>query len=359
MRLTPLALAAATAVLRWAAPAHAAPFDARLVTADAKWVLHVDVDAARDSAVGRAVQDKLAADPHYADVVRQCAAAGVRVPQDVHDVTLYDRTPAAEDAPIFVVHATVDRAKLTAKLRGEPGTAAHPYKAYDILAFGNDQRTLLAFHDDATVVVAQTEANLTAALDALDGTAAMPAAGGPLTTAAVTPATRPAVAAGDRPLVFFALADLAGLMPVGAAVPGPFKQLSAACVTVTEAGPAVLVRANLTAATPAAADQLRRTADGLRAVLALSADGGPDADPKMAIAKALVRQVALGQADRTVTADLSVPVEQVRHAIDAAKLTVDDKAGRPASTGVSVGVNVAGPTTRPAAAAAAAAAVGH
>jgi hypothetical protein len=104
-----LSLAAALALTGVAA---AAPLDAKAVPADAKWVVHVDVDALAKSETWKLVEPRLAARPNYgkskAEIERLFAA---QLPRDLRDVTLFGPGAGEADA-VVVVRAAVDQERV-------------------------------------------------------------------------------------------------------------------------------------------------------------------------------------------------------------------------------------------------------
>ena len=109
-----VAVFAALALL--AAVGQAAPFDSKNVAADAKWVVHVDVDAVRDSKV---VQNAFTTWPilkdhsgkHF-DMIRD--KIGVDLRKDLHGVTIYGRDTDKKNG-VAIVFATVNQQLLLDK----------------------------------------------------------------------------------------------------------------------------------------------------------------------------------------------------------------------------------------------------
>ena len=332
-------LAAAAVLLAAIAPAaRGDPFDRRHVPADARWVVHLDVDAARPTKLWQAVIDRLDREPGAKAKLGQIeAVSGMRFPRDLHDVTVYGQS-TTDEAGVAVVHADVDRPRLLACFGGLPGYAARHVGGHDVVTWADGGKPLFAaFHGPATVVFARTEPHVVAALDVLDGTAAAVAADSTLAGAA-PPATRPAFAGGGGgggPLAFVAVTDIPGLLPAG--VPGPFRPIAGGWLTVAEAGGSEVARATVMARTAEAAGQLRTAADGFKAMVAFSTAG--DADPKTKVTTDLLAATAVGSTDRAVTVDLTVPLEQLRRAVAAAHIDVADD-GPTTAPGVRVKVEV-------------------
>src|SRR5690606_34111744 len=90
--------------------AQAAPLEAKLVGRDAQWLAHVDIDAARDSTLGKRLQEQLAQrEDVQAGLERLREEIGFDPTKDLHGVTLYG-THTEEPRGVVALHAEVDRA---------------------------------------------------------------------------------------------------------------------------------------------------------------------------------------------------------------------------------------------------------
>ena len=120
------------------AVAMADPFDVKRVPADSKWLLHIDVDAARGTKIWDILSHKLAQDPNYAQKVEDVATiSGMHFPEDVHDVTLFGKS-AADDSGVVVLHGKIDRDKTTAALQANPSYASQSYGSYQIMSWDDN-----------------------------------------------------------------------------------------------------------------------------------------------------------------------------------------------------------------------------
>jgi hypothetical protein len=104
-----------------AATGQAAPFDAKTISADAKWVVHVDFDAVRDSQiVKKSFQTcpalKSEAGKHFDKIVEQF---GIDLRKDLHGVTLYG-CDTDKDHAVAIVYAKVNRKPLVEKAQKAP-----------------------------------------------------------------------------------------------------------------------------------------------------------------------------------------------------------------------------------------------
>ena len=310
-----------------AAACRAAPFDPAAVPADARYVLHVDMDALRPTQLWAAIDDRLVGNEAFgAKMGLFEQGTGMHFPRDLHAVTVYGRA-AGDDAAVIVIRAKMNRSQFMAALQFADHYAADTYGKYDVASWDDDQRPMFgAFHDDATLIFTRSADLLHAALDVMDGRLPHVAPADPLAAGAKPPAP-----------VYVAATDLPALARPGGA-PNPIvKQIDHAWLTVNEraasttrpatapASADALLHLAVTAKSADAAQQLLTSATGLRAVVGLSAAAG-NADPNIKFAAVVLRTLALTQAGRTAAADVSVPVDQLERFADraaAARTTAD------------------------------------
>ena len=114
MKLVGISVALALAVvLGFACLVQAAPLDLKQVAADAKWLVHVDVDAIRASTVVQKGWDKcMAMDKNaekHLDMLRDHIGMDLRT--DLHGMTFYGKEVGKETG-VLIVHAKADQHKL-------------------------------------------------------------------------------------------------------------------------------------------------------------------------------------------------------------------------------------------------------
>ncbi len=297
----------------------ATPFDPTLVPADSKYVLHVDMDALRPTKLWSAIDDRLVGNEAFgAKMGLFEQGSGMHFPRDLHAVTLYGRA-VGDDAAVVIVRAKMNRAQFMAAIQFADNYAADAFGKYDIASWDDDKRSMFgAFHDDGTLIFARSIDNVKSALDTMDGKQPAVAATDPLAAGAKQPA-----------LAYVAAAELASLAPAGAA-PNPFvKQINAGWLTLNEhaapttrpttgpASPDAALHVTLTASTPEAAQQLQASATGLRAMVGFAAMSDTAA-PNVKFAAAALRTLKLSQSGKEVSADVSVPVDQLEQFADRA-----------------------------------------
>ena len=193
--------AGAALIMSFFAPAfvQADPFDAQHVPAEAKWVLHVDMDAARGTRTWDTLKRHLETDGNYQAKLEEVQTlTGMQFPQDCHDVTLYGAS-AQEEAGVVLLHAKIDKEKTMTSLQGNSAYGSQAFGEYQVVSWDDKGKKMFgAFHDESTVIIGRSEENIENALNTIDGKAR---------------STNAVLAAGAKshPLVYVAGKDLADL----------------------------------------------------------------------------------------------------------------------------------------------------
>ena len=170
-RLFALLFASLMLVASPARQALAAGVNAKHVASDAKWYVHLDADAARQSTLYTAVLDSLRAQFPIDDAVAQIKQViGVDLLKDISGVTIYN-TSFEKDVAAVLVYAKVDKTLLTQAIASNPNHKDETYGKHliHIWTDDNDGKTkTAAFWGDEVVVMGDKSATLKAALDVLD-----------------------------------------------------------------------------------------------------------------------------------------------------------------------------------------------
>ena len=158
----------------YAAVGQAAPLETKNIAADAKWVVHLDVDAVRDSKI---VQKAFATCPElkesgkHFDTIRD--KIGVDLRKDLHGITLYgpdtDKTHA-----VAIVFSTVDQKLLLEKAAKATDHKVTRHGAVEIHSWtqkhGDKTETAAgAFYKPDVLVFAANWQAVGKAIDVLDG----------------------------------------------------------------------------------------------------------------------------------------------------------------------------------------------
>jgi hypothetical protein len=158
-----------------AAVAQAAPFDAKNISADAKWVVHVDVDAVRDSQIVKKSFEtcpvlKNEAGKHFDKIV---AELGLDLRKDLHGITIYG-CDTDKDHGVAIVFAKVNRKPLIEKAQKAADHKLVKYGAYEIHTWtgkmGPETHTGAgAFYKNGAIVLASSAKRVESAIAVLDG----------------------------------------------------------------------------------------------------------------------------------------------------------------------------------------------
>jgi len=246
----------------------AEPFEPQRVPADAKWVLHVDMDTVRTSSLWKLIEKRIDGNPQLQAQIEEVAQrTGMQFPDDVFDVTLYSHSFEEADT-VVLLRATTDQQGVLALLQFSPSYSSTPHGAHTIVSWDDKGKVLYgSYFQDDEIVISQTRENVEAALDLLDG------------KGDALPATMPSGAATSGVLGYVAGSGLEALKQLKKPESPLIEQIDSAWLSLSEADEDAMVRGSVTAKTPQAALQMHRTVEGLRAMLALFA-AGEDADLK-------------------------------------------------------------------------------
>jgi hypothetical protein len=291
----------------FSAVAPASPFDLKTVPADAKWVIHLDMDAARDTRVWGIFKSHLDNDPNFQGTVAQVSTiTGMQFPQDLHDVTLFGQS-AEEEAGVVIVHAKIDKDKTMNALQMNPAYGSQAFGDYQVITWEDKGKKMFgAFHDEGTVIIGRSAENIEGVLQAMDGKTPSIEAGSVL-------------AAGVKPqlLAYVAAKDLPELKKAGQAQSPIIADLEHAWIGLTEQGDDAVLEANITAKSADAAEQMHSVLNGLKAMVTLAANSdNPDPNPKR-LATALTRS-KLTTEDQTVKIDWPISLDLIQQFLDQA-----------------------------------------
>jgi len=174
--------------------AAATPLDLKAIPADAVWLAHLDMDAARDSSVmQRGWERAVRMHPQLDGMLRMGAGMmGLNPRTDLRDVTLFGLDTDKRNG-VMIVRAKCDRPLLEKMAAKAPDHATMQHRSYTLHSWthkgwkkGTGEPVVGAFFSDDVMVFAATDARVRMALDVLDGTG--PALGG---DAALAGRTRP------------------------------------------------------------------------------------------------------------------------------------------------------------------------
>lgn len=164
-----------------AARCPAAPLDLTVVPADARWLMHVDMDAARGSVVLQKAWEKAKTmHPHLEQMTGMAAAwIGTDPRKDLRDVTIFG-TDLDKKKGVMVLRGRMNRPQLEKMADKAPdhktmehrGHVVHGWTQKRDMAGSPAGPVAGAFFKDDVLVLARSEAAVKGALDTLDGVAA-------------------------------------------------------------------------------------------------------------------------------------------------------------------------------------------
>ena len=323
-RIFPLLLAAAVAGCCAAAGA-AASLPLETLPANTRWVLHLDVQALRDSPSGKGLLASLAGAPEEAEFNALVAAYAGDFLRELAAVTICGAGDAEQGCVVYL-RGNWDLRKLSAVLADHHAVATAAYGRHAIMSWGDAKAARNAEHPSVCllsanlVLLANRETALRQALDALDGKAPT-LAGEPrfrrlavLDTNAflrVVAVDLPAIAAGE-PLT-------------AAALSGGDSLRLAVGLNVQEARAKAVIQAS----TPDGALQMQRALVGIQAVMLLEGLKNPDVGK-------IARSARIDVSGQEVSVVLTAPFEAVK------RLLFEQKKG------LLSGMNLAGKNDEPA-----------
>jgi len=159
--------------------AFAGPFQRADVAAEPVWVLHVDCDSLRPTALGQYLLEVLDKPEVQAKIAAFQTVFNFDPRKQLHGLTLYDTGKTSEDA-VLLVYADFDADRLLTMARAATGYQSITNKQHVIHTWvdekkkakhGVKQRVYAAIQGAHIVVFAQQEARVADALDVLDRTA--------------------------------------------------------------------------------------------------------------------------------------------------------------------------------------------
>lgn len=281
--------------------AWSAPFQRADVPADAAWVVHVDCDAIRPTAVGQYILGEMAKPENKAKISVLESLVGMDIATQLHGLTLYNSDTMPEDG-VLIVYADFNADKLNnlALASKDPESTTHNGTTIrswiDEKRKPDENRRVYGAVKGNRVILGQQQATVAAALDVIDGGASLagsqnfPQMGG----------------AGEQKCIQAAAhrLDLPGNNPRAAL----FKLAQGMRLDAGESDGQVKATLALQAKDDEVANQMYSVAQGLLALMKL--------ENKPATAK-LANAISVKQDNAWVVATLSIPADDMVQALKA------------------------------------------
>ncbi len=277
-----LAVLASSTVLR------AGPLEQRQIAADAKWLVHLDIDAVRSSQSAKVLVGAwLQTEPVRSHLAGIRKAIGLDLVNDLHSITLYGHE-LVPDRGVLVVRASLNKPRVMAFLARQPNFAQKKHDGYEVLSWterrGGQKHTVFGtMHGEDRIVFSRDVGDLAAALAVLDGNAAhLVDSDSPLQ--------------GQTPDGTVLLVRASGLSEAKVALKSPILRLSETIdLTAGEEAGTAFVELRLTAESAEHVPHFRDVATGLVALARLMRANNDD------VLK-LLDAVTISTSDRTVSA---------------------------------------------------------
>lgn len=303
--MTRMLTAAAIAALA-AAPALAGPINKKLVGAEARWIFHLDVEAAAASTIGQLALNEHDAAEGLAELKTEF---GVDLLQDVMGVTAWGSGGDGEDA-VLIIHASNVVDQLLADHAEEAHLEHLEAEGYELLRwtdgdqshYGHVRKTRRG--DDRLVFIGKQRESLLGALRVADGEAEPAGEDGLISKSP-----------GEGSFIFFAAPDLAGFLKEHAPM-GDVPHLDKVRGLRLEAGEAdgdVFAHLDVLTATDDDARNVTQAAQGLLALGRLISSGEKEAAE---IGK-LLDMVSVAGADRTVSVKVRCSADHLEGMLEA------------------------------------------
>jgi hypothetical protein len=282
--------------------AQAGPLDVKHVSADAKWLVHIDVDAMRSSTILQRTWKKAIDTQGQGNVAAQLAAIRDQMcmdpTSDLHGILAYGSSPGSPEG-ILIVHAAVDQARFIEKVTKAPGYRTGNHRSFRWHGWvQSDGPAMCAFFKPDLLVFAKTEPMLAKGLDVLDGKSQSVAAGHPLVAEPAPSGTMFLIRA-----IGLAGAELPFKSPL-------ITHCRALYVAFGEHQATSFSEVNLVVKSPETADRMRAILEGLRATALLHCEDRPSL-------MTLVNRTQVTISGSTVKAVTSAPVDDVWAAVES------------------------------------------
>lgn len=282
-----------------AAAIQAAPLDSRQVAADAKWLVHIDVDALRDSVVMQQTWDREAT--RRPDVEAWVAAIRDQMcmdpAKDLHGILAYGSTPGSAEG-VLIVNGAVDHTHFVEKVSKAPDYRAGTHREFKWYSWvQGDGPVTCGFFQPGLLVFAKTKELATKTLDSLDGKLPALAPDHPLIQAA--------------PVGTILLIRASGLADASVPFKSPLiTQAQSLQIAWGEHESTSFSEVTLMLKTAEAADNVRTALEGLRATALLQYGTNPGLEK-------LLKRMKITIADSTVKAATAAPAEEVWATIES------------------------------------------
>ncbi len=253
-----------------ALPAFADPLNGSSLPDNTRWIIHLDVDGARQvEPLWNMVRTRTPA-PQQADLLPKLAilerVTGMKLPQDLHDVTLFGSS-FDQSGVCLRVHGNLDESSIAAFLRLDPEFSETAHNDHTIMTWRDknaDRLMSVSFAKHDLAVLSSSSKAVADALDTLDGKSAGLKTGSPIAP--------PEIAANaPQPIVWMAGSNLSELPRAQNTESPLLAQMDAASISIKWINDRALTEMRVTAKSDKAAQQMQSVAQGVKAFVDLAA----------------------------------------------------------------------------------------
>jgi hypothetical protein len=177
MKINSLKCVCAIGALATTLTASAGGLQSAHVMGDPGWVIHVDCDALKQTALGKFILDEMDKPEAQKKLTAFQTVFDVDPRKQLHGLTLYSSSKSQEDG-VLLVYADIDVKRLTTLAEGAKEHESTTHGKHTIHSWidenkakkdGGKPRTYSAIHNGKVLVFSQKEAPIANALDVLDG----------------------------------------------------------------------------------------------------------------------------------------------------------------------------------------------
>ncbi len=283
--------------------AGAEPYDPRQVPADAKWVIHFDVDAAQKSSLGQIVRQHLLADVGFVRKAQEFQTfSGTRLLDDIHAVLLFGREFEGPRS-VLVIHADLDAELLKRNMRAlKPDFGSKFHGQHEVMTWRDgDMPVFACFHSRTATVISQSFDDITISLDVLDGKAAGLKSDSFLAEKSTL-----------GTILFVASDKLQDLARRNPDVSPITRSADGGAVTFGENDRQLFLRGLLISSSNELARQTRMALDGLRTLVVLAAnDKNKPVDARTSAIAEILRGATVDVKDKIVSVELRLSVNTI------------------------------------------------
>lgn len=285
---------------------HAEEFDAKLIPAESKWLVHVDADGLQKTDTWKHINARISTMPGIQQKIGQFEKMiDIKVPDDIHDVSIFGTDFGGENAGV-IIHSNAKAERLKTLVSLNETSAINVIGGQTIYSWDDKgKQTFGGFSGESRVVISQNRDLVIAALDVLSGKLEGMKADSSL-----------AHGKGAGAFLYIAGDGLADL-PVAKEIPAHIvKKITAGWVSLGEANNQLTVHTELSAADPETAKQIRSSVDGLVAMvnLGLANQENPNEQDKMVLD--LLSHISTSLQGNNVQVDWSISTETAGKIID-------------------------------------------